>query len=98
MEKLGKKLLILSLAPHSYNKEKKPVSYEPYVREVNLWSELYEEVIILTIIYPFNASKVHKFSRFKDNNIRLVNLWTFNASKSLIHKIGVLFSIPFFTI
>jgi len=98
MEKLGKKLMILSVAPHSYNEDNKPVSYEPYVREINLWSELFDEVDIYTIIEPFNPKLNHKFAAFKDSNIKLINLLTFDASKGFIHKIGLLLSLPLVTI
>lgn len=94
--KLGKKLLIVSLTPHAYNLEGKPTSYEPYVREINLWCELFEEVTILTLVEPYNEKMNHKFAQFKYGNIKLVNLWSFNASKSIFHKIGQVLSIPFF--
>ena len=84
MEKLGSKLMVLSLARHSFNTENKPVSYEPYVREMNLWCELYDQVDIYTIIHPFNKEQKHKFSEFKYDNVNLINLWTFDASKSFL--------------
>ena len=94
MEKLGRKLMVLSLSPHSYNESNKPVSYEPYVREINLWSELYDQVDIYTITYPYNKEQKHKYTEFKYANINLVNLWTFDASKSLRHKILHVITLP----
>lgn len=95
MEKLGTKLMVLSLAPHSFNEKMKPVSYEPYVREMNLWCELYDQVDVFTIIHPFKKEQNHKFSEFKYDNVNLINLWTFDASKSLFHKILLVLTLPF---
>ena len=94
MEKLGKRLMILSLASHSFNNNNKPVSYEPYVREINLWSDLYDHVDIYTIIHPFSNLNKHKFYEFKNDNINLINLWTFDASKSLLQKVLLILSLP----
>lgn len=98
MEKLGKKLMILSVAPHSYDRDHNPVSYEPYVREINLWSELFDEVDIYTIIEPFDIKQNHKFARFKDSNIKLINLLTSDASKGFFYKVGLILSLPLVTL
>ncbi len=94
MEKLGKRLLVLSAAPHSYDKDAKPVSYEPYVREMNLWTEMFDEVHIYTILRPYDESQRHKFARFKDTNVKLISLASFDASRGILYKIGLLLSIP----
>jgi glycosyltransferase involved in cell wall biosynthesis len=98
MEKLGSKLMVLSLARHSFNTENKPVSYEPYVREMNLWCELYDQVDIYTIIHPFNKEQKHKFSEFKYDNVNLINLWTFDASKSFLNKVLLILTLPIVTL
>jgi glycosyltransferase involved in cell wall biosynthesis len=98
MEKLGKKLMVLSVAPHSYNKENAPVSYEPYVREMNLWSELFDEVEIYTLVEPYDSKLNHKFAAFKYSNVKLINLLSFDASKGFFQKVGVIFSLPIVTI
>ncbi len=98
MEKLGKKLMVLSVAPHSYNEKGAPVSYEPYVREMNLWSELFDQIEIYTLIEPYDAKLNHKFAEFKYENVKLINLLSFDASKGFIHKVGVIFSLPIVTL
>lgn len=97
MEVVGKKLLVLSLAKHSFNENGNPVSYEPYVREMNLWSELFEQVSILTLIHPFQKSQKHNFAAFKNNNIQLIPIYSFDASKSFLHKFLHLISLPVVT-
>ena len=59
MAVLGKKLMVLSLADHAFDAEGNPVAYEPYVREINLWCELFEEVEIYTNILDYDFKK-HK--------------------------------------
>ncbi len=98
MEKLGKRLMVISAAPHSYNKENAPVSYEPYVREMNLWTELFDEVDIYTLIQPYDEKQHHKFASFKDSNVQLKRLLSFNASKGILHKIGLILTLPIVTI
>jgi glycosyltransferase involved in cell wall biosynthesis len=89
--------MVLSLAPHAYNKDGKPVSYEPYVREMNLWSDLFDEVDIYTLVHPYDHEQHHKFAGFRKNNVTLKSLWSFDASKGIVSKIGLLFSLPFVT-
>jgi len=98
MEKLGKRLMVLSLAPHAYDQKGNPVSYEPYVREMNLWSPLFEEVHIYTLVHQYNHKQHHKFARFKDDNVKLKGLLSFNASKGMFHKLGLLLSLPLVTL
>jgi glycosyltransferase involved in cell wall biosynthesis len=98
MEKLGKRLMILSAAPHSYNEKNEPTSYEPYVREVNLWSELFDEVQIFTLIQPYDEKQQHKFATFRDSDVKLKSLLSFDASKGLLQKIGVILTLPIVTI
>lgn len=98
MEKLGKKLMVLSLAPHAYNEDGDPVSYEPYVREMNLWTELFEEVHIYTLIHPYNHKQHHKFAKFRDSNVKLKGLLSFDASKGILQKIGQILSLPLLAI
>lgn len=95
MDKLGNRLMVLSLAPHSFNEGKRPVSYEPYVREMNLWCELYNHVDIFTLIHPFDNEQKHKFSEFKYANVNLIQLWSFDASKSLFFKVLHILTLPF---
>lgn len=94
MEKLGKRLMVLSAAPHSYDKDGKPVSYEPYVREMNLWTEMFDEVHIYTILKPFDERQHHKFAKFRDSNVKLIPLLSFDASKGVLYKLGLLLSLP----
>lgn len=94
MEKLGKRLLVLSAAPHAFDLEGKPVSYEPYVREMNLWTEMFEQVDIYTLLSNYDEKQHHKFARFKDGNVSLKQLWSFDASKGFPQKIGLILSLP----
>lgn len=95
--KLGKKLMILSLAKHAKNNSIY-YSYEPYVREINLWCELYDQVDIYTEIIHFDESNKHSFAEFKFKNITLKSLWSVPVRKSIASKVFHILTLPFLTI
>ena len=86
MARLGKKLMVLSLADHAFDTKGDPVAYEPYVRELDLWCELFEEVDIYTNILDFDFKK-HKYASFKYNNVKLRNLFSKPIDGSIKSKI-----------
>ncbi|PIR12954.1 MAG: hypothetical protein COV50_07095 [Flavobacteriales bacterium CG11_big_fil_rev_8_21_14_0_20_35_7] len=90
---LAKKLMVLSLAEHAYDFNGKPVAYEPYVREMNLWCELFENVEIYTIILPFETAN-HKYARFKYDNVKLINLYSYPINGSLGSKLKFIVLFP----
>ena len=94
---LAKKLMVLSLAEHAYDFNGKPVAYEPYVREVNLWCELFETVDIYTFILPFQSAN-HKYARFKYNNIKLINLYSYPIDETLHSKLKFIALLPFVSV
>jgi len=92
--KLGSKLMILSLARHAVNNGKN-YSYEPYVREINLWCQLYNQVHIYTQIDAYNESNKHSFAEFKHKNITLKKLWNYPVSSSLFSRALHILTLPF---
>ncbi len=96
-EKLGKRLMILSLARHAINNEKN-YSYEPYVREINLWCELYDEIDIFAQIDSYNEKDKHSFAQFKYDNINLKKLWNYPVSHGMLSRILHILTLPLLTI
>lgn len=90
---LGKNLMVLSLADHAIDNNGKPVAYEPYVREMNLWCELFENIEIYTIILPFEKSN-HKYARFKYDNVKLINLYSCSNDGSIRSKLKFILMLP----
>lgn len=90
---IGKNLMVLSLANHALDNDGKPVAYEPYVREMNLWCELFENVEIYTIILPFETAN-HKYARFMYSNVKLINLYSYPIDGSLSSKIKFIMLFP----
>lgn len=93
MALLGKNLMVLSLAVHAIDNDGKPVAYEPYVREMNLWCELFENIEIYTNILPFETVN-HKYARFKYNNVKLINLYSYSIDGSLRSKLKFIILFP----
>ncbi|MFK5889304.1 MAG: glycosyltransferase [Flavobacteriaceae bacterium] len=94
---LGKKLMVLSLADHAFDTDGNPVAYEPYVREINLWCELFEEVEIYTNILDFDFKK-HKYASFKHSNVKLINLYSKPIDGSFVSKFIFVCLLPFVSI
>ncbi len=94
---LGKRLMVLSLARHAMNNGNN-YSYEPYVRELNLWCELYDEVDIYTQLDTYNEKNRHSFAQFRHDNVKLKKIWSYPVGDSLLSRILHILTLPFLTL
>ena len=94
---LGKRLMVLSLARHAMNNGKN-YSYEPYVRELDLWCELYDEVDIYAQIDTYSENNRHSFAQFKHDNVTLKKLWSYPVGDSIMSRILHILTLPFLVI
>lgn len=94
---LGKRLMVLSLARHAIDNGKN-YSYEPYVRELDLWCELYDEVDIYAQIDTYNEKNRHSFAQFEHDNVTLKKLWSYPVGDSMMSRVLHILTSPFLAI
>lgn len=97
-EEKFKKLTIVTHVDHIRNKDGSLIAYAPYVREIDLWCELFEEVHIYAP--GFRLSKNTSLAKFKYKNIKHHFLLYNNSSNlsgvkniTLINKILIFIRI-----
>ena len=81
---------IISHAVHKL-KEKQIYSYEPYVREMNLWAKYVDEIVIVAPISNNNIENIEK--AYNHSNLRIFEISNFNIT-SIKNIIKTLLVIP----
>jgi len=83
MNKEFKKLTVITYVDHIKNKNGQLISYTPYVREIDLWCELFDEVHIYAPGYKLTDNT--SLTPFKYNNIKHHFLFYSNSS----NRVGI---------
>jgi len=85
-------LAIISHTPHYYNMEGKVVGFEPTLREINHYTQIFD---VIFHIAPLYQSDPHKATMpYMSNNIIFVPIKP-TGGKGIIKKFGILFYMPY---